>query len=138
MKYQNLEDLKGKEAFKVPDGYFEDFEARLLQQIDTVKPQPTIRKLKNLYVYAAAAVIVVALGIPFLVSKPTTINSISNEDLQQYLEYNTSYGVKSTILNELEEADYVDLEKDIQLNDKDVNDYVLSQIDIEYYLNTDE
>lgn len=137
MEQSNLEDRKNKEVFKIPEQYFENFESRLIQRINEEAPQSKIRKLNPIYIYFAAASIVIGLCISFLFNSNPT-NAISNEDLESYLEYNITYGVKSDILNELNAEDFSDLEKDFKLNDKDLNEYLLSQTDVEYYLNLNE
>lgn len=137
MKQSNLEDRKNKEVFKIPEQYFENFESRLMQRINEEPSQSKTRKLNPIYIYFAAASLVIGLCIPYLFNSSST-SAISNEDLESYLEYNITYSVKSDILNELNEEDLSDLEKDFKLNDKDLNEYLLSQTDVEYYLNLNE
>ena len=138
MEHSNFEDHKKKDVFKVPDGYFEDFNARLLKRIETESPQPKVRSIKPLFLYlSAAAAIIIAIGIPFIAQNNST-NSISKEELETYLMYNNSFGMNTDIQNELNSEDYIELESEIKLNDKEVKDYLLSHIEVEYYLNTDE
>lgn len=137
MEQSNLENRKNKDVFKIPEQYFENFESRLMQRIKEETPQSKTRKLNPIYMYFAAASLILGFGISFLFNNSST-NTISNADLESYLEYNITYSVKSDILNELREDDFSDLEKDFKLNDKDLNEYLLSQTDVEYFLNLSE
>lgn len=137
MEQSNLENRKNKDVFKIPEQYFENFESRLMQRIKEETPQSKTRKPNPIYMYFAAASLILGFGISFLFNNSST-NTISNADLESYLEYNITYSVKSDILNELREDDFSDLEKDFKLNDKDLNEYLLSQTDVEYFLNLSE
>lgn len=54
---------KIKPGFTIPDNYFEDFEAAMMQQLQP-KPKVIALKSKTYWWYAAAAVLAVSLSIP--------------------------------------------------------------------------
>lgn len=133
MKDFDLHNSKIKSGFKVPENYFENFEDRLLSQIEP-KAEPKVISLfhrKQIWISAIAAVFVALIAIPVYFNSVTT-EKISNQTLENYLttEYNTY-----DLINNLSEEDIQSLETSVSLNDAAVEDYLLQEDNIDYYIN---
>ncbi|MGV7107167.1 hypothetical protein [Flavobacterium sp. U410] len=133
MKDFDLHNSKIKSGFKVPENYFESFEDRLLSQIES-KEEPKVISLfhrKQIWISAIAAVFVALIAIPVYFNSVTT-EKISNQTLENYLtiEYNTY-----DLIDNLSEEDIQGLETSVSLNDAAVEDYLLQEENIDYYLN---
>lgn len=133
MKDFDLHNSKIKSGFKVPENYFENFEDRLLSQIES-KEEPKVISLfhrKQVWISAIAAVFVALIAIPVYFNSVTT-EKISNQTLENYLtiEYNTY-----DLIDNLSEEDIQGLETSVSLNDAAVEDYLLQEENIDYYLN---
>ncbi|WP_152378353.1 hypothetical protein [Flavobacterium haoranii] len=63
MKDSNLEDIKIKNGFIIPDGYFENFENKIMKQIENEEPKViSIFRRKYFYVASIAATILLVIG----------------------------------------------------------------------------
>lgn len=127
---------KRKDGFEVPEGYFESFDARFFKRLDgNVKHPKRIVQFtlkKKIISIAAAAALFIGLGLFF---KTQTTSSLSNEALENYFEYNPSYTLSNEFIQTLDESDLQELEQTIHVNQKDINEYVQTNIDLDYYLN---
>ncbi|MHC5201396.1 hypothetical protein ACYSNV_04145 [Myroides sp. LJL119] len=132
--------FNSKNPFNIPpEDYFEDFQKRLMVKINSPqnKETPTIVKLKNkrnyyYYGVAASLTLLLALGLIFGINHQS---SLSNEDLQEYIQYDTSLSLSTEFINSFDQEDLIELEKSIQINQNELNNYVLTNIELEYYLN---
>lgn len=133
MKDFDLHNSKIKSGFKVPENYFENFEDRLLSQIEP-KAEPKVISLfhrKQIWISAIAAVFVALIAIPVYFNSVTT-EQISSQTLENYLttEYNTY-----DLINNLSEEDIQSLETSVSLNNAAIEDYLLQEDNIDYYIN---
>lgn len=131
---QNYE-AQNKVLFKVPKDYFETFEPRLFEKIE--KPQPTKRISLKKYARNAsigiAASLLLSFGLLSIFSKDQ-YTKLSSEILESYLETQTFY-ISNEVESYLDEEDFIEIEKAIPLNEKEISDYLLTSTDIEYYIN---
>lgn len=128
--------FNNKKLFKTPDNYFESFEDRLMQNIEqknnsVSKPQ---KRIKRYYYSSIAATIALVIGLTFFYTSEKQ-ETLKDEAISNYIEYNTTLTLSSDFINSFDEQDIQELEQSIELNQKEINDYVLTNIDIEYYLN---
>ncbi len=129
-----------KTGFKVPDNYFDQIDQKIFERLnDTEKIKPKAPKLIQFKPYknlrSIAAIFILLLGVGYLV-KYNTQQNISNDTIENYFEYNPWYNtLSSEVINSFDESDFSELEQNIKLNQKEVNDYILTNIDVEYYLN---
>ncbi|MEK6511731.1 hypothetical protein [Myroides odoratimimus] len=133
-KYLNTKDPKG--TFKVPEDYFANLEHRVLANIDSsITPTPKVVPLyKSRYIWTtAAAAIALLFGITFFFTPGS--NTLNKDSIESYLEYNQSFSLNNNIINALDEEDLNDLKDNIEIKQSQIDHYVLSHIDIEYYLN---
>lgn len=108
--------------FRVPEGYFEDFTTRLMSQLpQTAQTQPAKQKRSislrpHFLRYAAAAVVILAVGVTFF---GTRRNSQSAENAQHLAQDASTETFAEMDYNDLDEAlDYA----------------MVDNMDITYYL----
>lgn len=128
-----------KDGFKTPEGYFDTFESRLFERLvqcgEQPKPKTKIFRFTPAKQYISiAAAVVLLLGLGAILKVKST-SSISTEALEQYLEYDPAYTWSNDLIQSFDESDIKELEYQINVNQKEINDYVQTNIDLDYYLN---
>ncbi len=114
-------------GFKVPDGYFDTLPQKVAQRIDE---KPVIKLYrKSSFIYAAAAILVLALLIPFYNSiKPPT--ELDESTLENYLAYQS--GISQYELMTMLEGDDIDkMEMELQIDDEYLEDLLSTNTNIE-------
>jgi len=127
-----------KDGFKTPEGYFDTLDTRLFDRLamrEEHKPRAKIFRLTPVKQYASiAAAVTLLLGLGIFLKVKTT-SAISTEALEQYLEYDPAYTWSNDLIQSFDEGDIKELEHQINVNQKEINDYVQTNIDLDYYLN---
>lgn len=128
-----------KDGFKTPEGYFDTLDTRLFDRLtqreEQLKPRAKIFRLTPVKQYASiAAAVTLLLGLGIFLKVKTT-SAISTEALEQYLEYDPAYTWSNDLIQSFDEGDLKELEHQINVNQKEINDYVQTNIDLDYYLN---
>lgn len=131
MKDFKLEENKILSGFKVPEDYF----GQLSQKVELrLAAQPKVISLyrKKNFAYAAAAVLVAALGI-------TAYNAITVQDrntdaaaIENYLAVQAS--TEDNLVELLENEDLEKLSSDYPLDDKTVEDLLSHNTNLEQYI----
>ncbi len=128
---------KMKSGFKVPDSYFEQFEAKMMEKILEEKDTKVVRifSQKQIWMPSIAAVFLLAVAIPVYynsVAKNTPdASTIENYLAQQRI---TTTELTKHLTNE----DINALEKSLFLKDRNfdaVEDYLSKSENLEYHLN---
>lgn len=133
MKDFNLDTQpKIKTGFQVPENYFDQFEAKMMEQLPQKETKVvSLFHKKQVWISSIAAVLLVMIAIPVYqsMSKDTTIEATT---LENYLvsEYSTY-----DIIDKLSTEDINALENDLTLNEDAVESYLLDTQNIDYYLN---
>lgn len=136
MKDFNLNNEKIKPGFKVPEGYFEQFESKMLNQL-VVENEPKVISLwqqKRIWMTSIAAVLLVSIALPVYFSMNST-KTIEDETIVTYLAMQpvmTNYEIATQLTNE----DFASLEESLALNDDAVELYLEeNHQNIDLYLN---
>ena len=132
MKAFKLEnEPKIKTGFKTPEQYFDDFSAKVLQQINEkeVKVIP-IYKRKKVLTMLAAAVVVIALMIPVVNNYRATSKDLDETTLETYLAYQSNLN-QYDLIRELDANDIQKLNKNVALEDETIEDILSSSSNIE-------
>ncbi|MDQ6470781.1 hypothetical protein RB619_09025 [Flavobacterium sp. LHD-80] len=135
MKAFKLEnEPKIKSGFKTPEHYFDDFSAKVLQQINEkeVKVIPFYKR-KNVISLAAAAVIVFALMIPIVNNYNATSKELDEATLETYLSYQSNFNQYDLIQN-LDAKDIQKLNKNVAIEDETLEDILASNPNIEHLI----
>ena len=133
MKDFNLDTQpKIQPGFQVPENYFEQFEAKMMEQLPQKETKVvSLFHKKQIWISSIAAVLLIMIAIPVYqsMSKDTTIEATT---LENYLvsEYSTY-----DIIDKLSAEDINALENDLTLNEDAVESYLLDTQNIDYYLN---
>ncbi|WP_338377135.1 hypothetical protein [uncultured Flavobacterium sp.] len=136
----NLNNEKIKSGFKVPEGYFEQFETKMLSQL-VVANEPKVISLwknKRVWMTSIAAVLLVSIALPVYFSMQdtaTSTNVVEDETIETYLAMQptmTNYEIATELTNE----DFASLEESLALNDDAVELYLEENYqNVDLYLN---
>ena len=120
-------------GFVTPDKYFETFPDKILVRLS--EPDKPVISLfrKRKFIYAAAAVLVLALSIPFM-NKQFQDQDVVVDDatIENYLAYNADIS-QYQLLTLLESDDIQQLQKTYDL-DEDILEDALAVEDLEQYI----
>jgi len=121
-------------GFNAPDHYFDDLPAIVMEKINQEQPAKNrVFTLTN-FVFAAAAILILALGIPFFMSKSvTSFEQIDTHSLENYLSYQSN--VSSYDLMNLMDSNELDaLQVDLQLEDDAVENILITNPNFENHI----
>lgn len=117
-------------GFTTPDNYFEDFQYNITSKL---KNEPKVFSLSKSWIMAAAAILLMALGIT-LINKmntvPTTIDAIS---LENYIATHTTIS-EDDLVNLLDEQDIENITIHNNLEDKAIEETLLQNTNLEHYI----
>lgn len=131
MKDSNLEDIKMNNGFKIPDGYFENFESKIMNQIENEEPKViSIFRRKYFYVASIAATILVVIG--FLFTNNNNINSIDDTTLENYLVTEVS---SYDLIDKIDVENIASADDVIELSNDNLENYLMNTPNLDYYLN---
>ncbi|WP_026976399.1 hypothetical protein [Flavobacterium tegetincola] len=125
---------KIESGFKAPENYFDNFPDLIMEKIAEEKPKKGKLFSLTTFMYAAAAVIVIALSIPFLTSNSiTTIEQIDTASLENYISYQ-SYGSQYEVMNLIDSEDLDDMQVDLDFEDQSIENILTSNPSFENYI----
>jgi len=119
-------------GFKTPDNYFDDFSAKVLQQINETKEVKVIPiyKRKNVLSMLAAAVVFIGLLIPIVNNYNNTSKELDEATLEAYLTYQSNLN-QYDLIKELDTKDIDKLNKSVALEQETLEDILSSNPNIE-------
>lgn len=127
-----------KSGFKVPDNYFEQFEAKMMAQIPVEKETKVVSLFykKQVWISAIAAVFLIAIAIPvyFNMAKESSLDAST---IENYLAQQQNVGI-TELSKHLTDEDITALEKNLSLNESNpdaVEDYLSESENLDYYIN---
>ncbi|MEP7095949.1 MAG: hypothetical protein ABI793_17925 [Flavobacterium sp.] len=118
-------------GFKTPEYYFDDFSAKVLQQIKEteVKVIPFYKR-KKVISLLIAAVFVVGLMIPIINNYNNTSKEFDEASLEAYLSYQSNLN-QYDLINQLDTKDIEALNKNVALEQETIEDILSSNPNIE-------
>ena len=127
-----------KSGFKVPDNYFEEFEAKMMAQIPVEKETKVVSLFyrKQVWISAIAAVFLLAIAIPVYFNMASESN-LNDSTIENYLAQQQNVGI-TELSKHLTNDDIIALEKNLSLNESNpdaVEDYLLESENLDYYIN---
>ena len=123
MKTFKLEnEPKIESGFKIPDDYFDDFSIKMMDQLSTSEPKviSIFQKRKNLFLMVAA-VLVLALMIPFINNSNTNKQEMDTAILENYITYQSNVN-QYDLINVLETEDISKIKISMAIEDKAIED----------------
>ena len=127
-----------KSGFKVPENYFEQFEAKMMAQIPVEKETKVVSLFyrKQVWISAIAAVFLIAIAIPVYFNMASE-NNLDASTIENYLVQQQNVGI-TELSKHLTDDDIIALEKNLSLNESNpdaVEDYLSESENLEYYIN---
>ena len=139
MKQFDLENNKEiKSGFKVPENYFEQFEAKMMAQIPVEKETKVVSLFykKQVWISSIAAVLLLAIAIPVYFNMAKE-NNLDAGTIEVYLSQQQGIGI-TELSKHLTNEDIAELENNLSLNEANsdaVEDYLLESENLDYYIN---
>ncbi|OXA88735.1 hypothetical protein [Flavobacterium hercynium] len=118
-------------GFKTPDAYFENFSAKVLEQIaeKEVKVIPIYKRKKNIALLVAA-VLIIGLLIPVVNYYNTSSKELDEAALETYLAYQSNIN-QYDLIKELDTKDIETLNKNVALEQETLEDILASNPNLE-------
>jgi hypothetical protein len=121
-------------GFITPDGYFDTLSNKILAQLP--KQEPKIISLfsyRKTWYYAVAAILILMLSIPLFTKYSTNTEEIDNTTLENYLAYQSTIS-EEEIVKLLEQEDLDKMKIEFNIQDKDIEDALYSNKNLEQYI----
>ena len=127
-----------KSGFKVPENYFEQFEAKMMAQIPVEKETKVVSLFyrKQVWISAIAAVLLLAIAIPVYFNMVKE-NNLDAGTIEVYLSQQQGIGI-TELSKHLTDEDIAELENNLSLNEANsdaVEDYLSESENLDYYIN---
>jgi hypothetical protein len=121
-------------GFKVPDNYFEDFSAKMMQQLPENEPKIiSIYARKKTWMYASAAVVVLTLSLPIYNNYFSNSSEIDEATLENYITYHSTVS-DTDLVNLLDEQDIQKMSIDLDIEDATIENELSENNNLEQYL----
>jgi hypothetical protein len=135
MKAFKLEnEPKIESGFKTPDHYFENFSAKVLQQLPKEEPKViSIFQKKKIVIMMVAAILIVALMIPILNTYSTKTKELDSATLENYLTEQSNM-TQYDLISELQPEDINKMKTTVVLEDKTVEDILATNSNLEHLI----
>ena len=125
---------KIKSGFKVPENYFDDFSAKVLQQLPENEPKViSIISRKKTWMYAVAAILIVAVSIPIYTALVTQQNALDKTTIENYLTSQDAIS-DDELANLLDEDDIKKMKLNFNIEDKAIEDLLSTHSSLEEYI----
>lgn len=133
----DIEKEKVTTGFKIPEHYFEQFEAKIMEKIPVQKEVKVVSLFynKQVWISSIAALLLLTIAIPvyFNMAKESSLDAITIEN------YLSQQNVGTTELTQhLTDEDISSLENNLSLNTINsdaLEDYLSESENLEYYIN---
>jgi flagellar basal body-associated protein FliL len=132
MKTFKLENQpKIESGFKTPENYFENFSAKIMQQLPENEPKViSLFQKRKIILMAVAAILVVAMMIPIYTLFSTNSKELDESTLENYITYQSSMN-QYDLISELEAEDINRIKTTIPLEDETIEDILTTNSDTE-------
>jgi len=121
-------------GFIVPENYFEDFSAKMMQQLPKKETKIiSIFGRKKNWMYAAAAILILALSLPIYTNFFSHSSEIDEATLENYISYHSTVS-DTDLLNLLDEQDIQKMSVDMDIEDITIENELSQSNNLEQYL----
>ena len=121
-------------GFIVPENYFEDFSAKMMQQLPKNEPKViSVFAKKKTWMYAAAAIMVLALSLPIYNNYFSHSSEIDETTLENYITYHSTVS-DTDLVNLLDEQDIQKISVDLDIEDITIENELSQNKNLEQYL----
>ena len=125
-------------GFKTPEGYFDDFQTKMMQNLPVREPKviPLFAKRRT-WMMSAVAVLALALMVPIYNNFNTDEEEIDAVSMENYLAYQSNIS-QYDLINLLNSDDIQSLDVDLALEDNTIEDILTSTTNLENYIYENE
>ena len=121
-------------GFKTPDHYFDDFSAKVLQQLPKNEPKViSLFQKRKTVIMMVAALLILALMIPIYTGISTNSKELDETTLENYLAYQSNLN-QYDLISELETEDITKMQPVSTPEDKVIEDILTTNSDVEQLL----
>ena len=121
-------------GFTFPENYFENFSAKMMQQLPENEPKViSIYARKKTWMYAAAAILVLSLSLPIYNNYFSHSNEIDEATLENYITYHSTLS-DTDLVNLLDEQDIQKMSIDLDIEDITIENELSQNKNLEQYL----
>ena len=125
---------KIKSGFKAPENYFVDFSAKVIQRLPENEPKViSIFSRKKTWIYAVAAILIVAVSIPIYTTIVTQQNDLDKTTIENYLTSQNAIS-DDDLTNLLDEDDIQKMKLNFNIEDKAIEDLLSTHYNLEEYI----
>jgi flagellar basal body-associated protein FliL len=125
---------KIKSGFEAPENYFVDFSAKVIQRLPENEPKViSIFSRKKTWIYAVAAILIVAVSIPIYTTIVTQQNDLDKTTIENYLTSQNAIS-DDDLTNLLDEDDIQKMKLNFNIEDKAIEDLLSTQSNLEEYI----
>ena len=125
-------------GFKTPEGYFDDFHLKMMQNLPVQEPKVIpLFAMRRTWMMSAVAILVLALMIPLYNSFYTNSEEIDAISMENYLAYQSNIS-QYDLINLLDSEDIQSLDVDLALEDKTIEDILTNNNNLENYIYENE
>jgi hypothetical protein len=125
---------KIKSGFEAPENYFVDFSAKVIQRLPENEPKViSIFSRKKTWIYAVAAILIVAVSIPIYTTIVTQQNDLDKTTIENYLTSQNAIS-DDELTNLLDEDDIQKMKLNFNIEDKAIEDLLSTQSNLEEYI----
>ncbi len=135
MKEINLEtNKKITTGFQIPEGYFDTFSEKLLQELPLNETKTISFYTRNKkWIYAAAAVLVIMLSLPLVYQLERNQEQPSAAEIENYLTQQSPIS-EDELVNLLEQEDIDQLKTNSTITNEAIEEELSSATDLEKYI----
>ena len=126
---------KIESGFKTPENYFDNFSARVMEQLPKEEPKTiSLFSKRKTWLYAAAAILVLALTIPiFHTNFSSRSSEIDETTLENYISYHSTVS-DADLVNLLDEKDIQKINIHLNIDDKLIENELSQDSNLEHYI----
>lgn len=126
---------KIESGFKTPENYFDNFSARVMEQLPKEEPKTiSLFSKRKTWLYAAAAILVLALTIPvFYTNFSSRSSEIDETTLENYISYHSTVS-DADLVNLLDEKDIQKININLNIDDKLIENELSQDSNLEHYI----
>ena len=125
---------KIKSGFDAPENYFVDFSAKVIQRLPENEPKViSIFSRNKTWIYAVAAILIVAVSIPIYTTIVTQQNDLDKTTIENYLTSQNAIS-DDELTNLLDEDDIQKMKLNFNIEDKAIEDLLSTNSNLEEYI----
>jgi hypothetical protein len=125
---------KVRSGFTTPENYFDNFSDNVMQQLPKNETKiVSIFAERKKWLYAAAAILIMALTIPMYVKSISHSSEIDDSTLENYITYHSTLS-DTDLVNLLNEEDINKMNSDMNIEDIAIENELLGNKNLEQYL----